>query len=87
MPTPIEAVVTEYFAAIRAMDVERCVAVFAPDAEQQDPVGAPPNFGHDAIRTFFTQIFSGFKLVDLTEDGPARASLAMESPSNSRALM
>jgi steroid delta-isomerase len=68
MPTPIEAVVTEYFAAIRAMDVERCVAVFAPDAEQQDPVGAPPNFGHDAIRTFFTQIFSGFKLVDLTED-------------------
>jgi steroid Delta-isomerase len=68
MPTPIERTVVEYFGAIRAMDVERCVAVFAEDAEQHDPVGAPPNIGHEAIRSFFTQIFSGFKTVALTED-------------------
>ncbi len=59
--------VTEYFAAIRAMDVERCVAVFAPNAEQHDPMGTPPNVGHDAIRAFFTHIFSGFKTTALTE--------------------
>lgn len=69
MPTLTEQAVAEYFAAIRAMDVERCVAVFAPDAEQQDPVGTPPNIGHEAIRVFFTQIFSGFKVVGLMEDG------------------
>lgn len=69
MPTPTEKTVAEYFAAIRAMDVERCVAVFAPDAEQHDPVGAPPNVGHQAIRAFFTGIFGGFKSVSLVEDG------------------
>ena len=69
MTTLTEQTVAEYFAAIRAMDVERCVAVFSPDAEQQDPVGAPPNIGHEAIRAFFTQIFSGFQLVGLMEDG------------------
>lgn len=68
MPTTTEKTVAEYFAAIRAMDVERCVAVFAPDAEQHDPVGAPPNIGHEAIRAFFANIFSGFPSVSLTED-------------------
>ena len=68
MSTPAEQAVAEYFAAIRAMDVERCVAVFESNAEQHDPVGAPPNIGHDAIRTFFTNIFSGFQNVALTED-------------------
>lgn len=68
MPSLTEQTVTEYFAAIRAMDVERCMALFALNAEQQDPVGTPPNFGHDAIRAFFTQVFSGFQQVGLTED-------------------
>ncbi len=67
MSTPIEQTVAEYFAAIRSMDVERCVTVFAPDAEQHDPVGMPPNVGTGAIRAFFTQIFSGFQVVGLTE--------------------
>jgi steroid delta-isomerase len=40
-----------------------------PDAEQHDPVGPPPNFGHDAIRVFFTQIVSGFQVLGLTEEG------------------
>jgi steroid delta-isomerase len=67
MPSSTEQTVAEYFTAIRAMDVERCVAVFAPDAEQYDPVGTPPNIGHEAIRAFFTRIFGGFKSVGLTE--------------------
>ena len=67
MPTLTEQAVVEYFAAIRAMDVDRCVAVFAPNAEQHDPVGTPPNIGHEAIRAFFSRIFSGFQTVGLTE--------------------
>jgi steroid delta-isomerase len=69
MATLTEQAVVEYFAAIRAMDVERCVAVFAATAEQHDPVGTPPNIGHNAIRAFFTKIFSGFRVIGLTEDG------------------
>ena len=68
MPTPTEETVAEYFAAIRAMDTDRCVAVFAPDAEQHDPVGAPVNVGHEAIRAFFVGIFTGFRTVGLTEN-------------------
>jgi hypothetical protein len=48
MPTLTEQAVAECFAAIRAMDGERCVAVLAPDPEQQDPVGTPPKIGHAA---------------------------------------
>ena len=68
MSISAEQTIAEYFAAIRAMDVERCVAVFAPDAVQHDPVGTPPNVGHAAIRAFFTGIFAGFEEVGLTED-------------------
>ena len=68
MSTLTEQTVAEYFSAIRAMDVERCVAVFALDGEQHDPVGTPPNIGHEAIRAFFTYIVSGFQVIGLTED-------------------
>jgi steroid delta-isomerase len=68
MATLTEQTVAEYFAAIRANDVERCVAVFAHDAVQHDPVGTPPNIGTDSIRAFFTGIFAGFQTVGLTEN-------------------
>jgi steroid delta-isomerase len=67
MATLTEQTVAEYFAAVRAMDADRFLALFAPDAEQHDPVGAPVNVGHDAIRAFITGIFSSFQTVGLTE--------------------
>ncbi len=67
MPTPTEHTVAEYFAGLRAMDTERCVALFAPEAIQIDPVGTPPNVGTEAIRGFFDTIFTSFKLLSLTE--------------------
>jgi steroid delta-isomerase len=45
--------VAEYFAATRAMDAERWVAVFAEDATSHDPVGAPAMNGHGAARISF----------------------------------
>jgi steroid delta-isomerase len=60
--------VAEYFSALRAMDVDRCVNTFAPTGESHDPVGAPPLLGHDALRQFLTGIFSLFETVGLTED-------------------
>ena len=80
MSTRAEQTVAEYFASIRAMDVERCLALFAPGAEQQDPVGAPANTGKEAIHAFFTQIFAGFQEVTVTEDSvfPGGNSVAVK---------
>lgn len=67
-PDVIARGIKAYFAAIRAMDVEAWVATFAPDAMSYDPVGAPPNVGHDALRQFFNAIAGAFKTVNMTED-------------------
>ena len=60
--------VAEYFAAIRAMDINRLMTAFTPNAELYDPVGTPPKIGAEVIRAFFAQTFSSFQLVSLTEN-------------------
>jgi steroid delta-isomerase len=67
MSTPTEQTIAEYFAAIRAMDVERWVNTFTPDATSHDPVGTPPKVGHDALRAFLASLTTSYKSVDLTE--------------------
>jgi steroid delta-isomerase len=68
MATLTEQAVSEYFAAIRAMDVERWISLFAPDAVSHDPVdGPPPLVGHDALRAFLTHMMASFRRVSLTE--------------------
>ena len=68
MSHPCEKVVAEYFAAIRAMDADRFVDTFAPDAVSHDPVGTPPLQGHEALRQFITGINNSFQSINLTED-------------------
>ena len=68
MSTTVQHAVAEYFAAIRAMDVQRWVNTFAPDAVSHDPVGKPPLHGHDELGKFLAQILSGFDTVGLTEN-------------------
>jgi len=68
MPTPAEAV-AEYFAAIRAMNPDRWVAAFAPDAVSHDPVGAPPHIGRAALHAFISGIGSMAESINLTEEG------------------
>ena len=55
----IEHTMADYFAAIRALDADACAATFAEDGIQEDPVGTPPNRGHDAIRQFFATFING----------------------------
>ena len=62
------AAVAEYFAAIRAMDADRWVAGFAPDAVNHDPVGAPPLENNAARLAFLTGIAAGFESLGLFED-------------------
>ena len=63
-----EKVVSDYFAAIRAMDVNSWLATFAEDAVSHDPVGAPPMRGHAALRQFFEGIAGAFEQVGIFED-------------------
>ena len=64
----IQKAVADYFAAIRAMDLEAWIATFAPDAISYDPVGTAPHCGHEALRQFFQGIAGAFEQVGLTED-------------------
>lgn len=67
MPTCQETI-SEYFAAIRAMDADRFANTFTPDGITHDPVGTPPHSGRAQIREFISGIMSGFESVGLTED-------------------
>ncbi len=60
--------VADYFAAIRAMDADAWLSTLAADAVTHDPVGAPPNNGHAALRQFFEGIAGAFEKVRLFED-------------------
>ena len=68
MTSATASAVAEYFAALRAMDAERWVAVFAPDAISHDPLGTPPHHGHEALRRFILSILALWTEVGLTED-------------------
>jgi steroid delta-isomerase len=68
MPSRIETAVTEYFGALKTLDVDRYVNSFAPDAEAHDPVGTPPHRGHEALRQFLTSIKGAWQSVGLTTD-------------------
>ena len=68
MPNSCEQTVAEYFAAIRALDPERWANTFTPDAISEDPVGAPPIVGHEALKNFLGHIKTSFASVSLAED-------------------
>lgn len=53
----VEALVRTYVDAVGRQDVDACTALFAQDAVQEDPLGSPPNVGHEAIRAFFEKSF------------------------------
>jgi steroid delta-isomerase len=66
----MEAAVHEYVAAFDAGSPERVAALFAPDANVEDPIGSPAHNGHDAILGFYTaSMQTGAKL---KLDGPVR---------------
>ncbi|MBI3940406.1 MAG: nuclear transport factor 2 family protein [Acidobacteria bacterium] len=64
----MQKIISEYFAAIRAMDCARWVATFAEDAVSYDPADSPPVRGHENLRRFFTAVTAAFQKVGLTED-------------------
>ena len=50
----IEQLVRSYLDSLSRGDIEGRLALFAPDATFEDPVGSAPMVGHDALRAFWT---------------------------------
>jgi len=64
------AAVHGYVDAFDKGDPEAVVALFAPDAIVEDPIGTPPKVGHEAIREFYAaSMQTGAKL---RLEGPIR---------------
>lgn len=73
MPTAeyMRDIVDQYVTAINAGDMQAVIALYADDAEVEDPAGTVPKRG-DAILEFYTNAFSGGAKVALS--GPVRLS-------------
>ncbi|MBV6508535.1 MAG: Steroid Delta-isomerase [Acidimicrobiales bacterium] len=67
-------VVGRYIAANTAGDVDAIVALYAPDATVEDPIGSEPHQGHDAIRSFYESTQALADEVELVSTGPVRVA-------------
>lgn len=56
MAREIRDVVEQYVKLVGAGPTEDIVALYAPDAVVEDPIGTEPKQGHDAIREFYDVI-------------------------------
>ncbi len=64
--------VESYVAAYNAADLEAMLALFAPDASMEDPVGAEPQRGREAIAALYRL---GFEMgIQLALEGPVRCT-------------
>lgn len=58
MAREIRDVVEQYVKLVGSGPTEDIVALYAPDAVIEDPIGTEPKQGHDAIREFYDVIAS-----------------------------
>jgi steroid delta-isomerase len=72
--TTIRSAVEAYTSAFTAGDQDAYVALFAPDAWIEDPVGTDRHQGHDAIAAFFAQMSSMADSIELRLTGPVRVA-------------
>lgn len=68
-PDAIRTTVEQYLARF-ADDREGWLALWAPDATMEDPVGSPVRHGIDAIAEFYDQSQASADRVELRADGP-----------------
>ena len=68
----MKAAMQAYFDQFNAGDVEAVVALFAPDAPVEDPVGSAPHVGTAAIRAAFAAVLANRP--HLTLSAPPRGS-------------
>jgi steroid delta-isomerase len=72
--TTIRATVEAYCAAFTAGDRDAYVALFAPDAWVEDPVGTPRHEGSEAVGKFFDGARGLTEVIELRQTGPVRVA-------------
>jgi steroid delta-isomerase len=70
----IQATMARYVELVDAGDIDGILALYAPDAVVEDPVGQVPLAGLDAIERFYRDGLGTMK-VSATLTGPVRATL------------
>lgn len=73
-PDDIRATIDEYTARFSAADKDGWLALFAPDATIEDPVGSEVRTGVDSIGEFWDAVRSMTPEVALTRTGPVRVA-------------
>lgn len=66
--TQIRDVVEQYVKLVGSGPTEDIVALYAPDAVIEDPMGTEPRRGHDAIREFYDVLASLERETELRPD-------------------
>jgi steroid delta-isomerase len=64
----VASVVTRFYAALRANDVDAWVSLFGADSTARDPVGTTPHRGHGGLRDFLSGVLRQFESFGLTEE-------------------
>ena len=83
----VASMVTSYYAALRANDVDAWVSLFAADATARDPVGTPPHRGHDGLRDVLSGVLRQFESFGLTEEGSSASPEGRLSDGRGRAAV
>lgn len=71
-PADIAFTVNQYLERFTAGDRDGWLALWAPEATMEDPVGTPLKVGHDQIGTFFDESRAMADEVRLVGTGPVR---------------
>ena len=71
----IRATVEAYCAAFSAGDQDAYVALFAPDAWIEDPVGSPRVEGHEGHRRVLHRVEAMADSIELRQTGPVRVAV------------
>ena len=68
----VKQLLQRYVDHINAGEVDKLIALFAEDAEIEDPIGSGPRRGHEELRIFYQAALS--RGVQIVVEGPIRGS-------------
>jgi steroid Delta-isomerase len=77
MPAPehMRDVMLRYAERLSVQDIDGIMALFAPDAVLEDPIGTEAKRGHDAIRAFYLEGFAQTaNTMTMTAEGAVRVA-------------
>jgi ketosteroid isomerase-like protein len=85
MTTELPAAVSDYFAAVNALDRVAYLACFSSDVRLRDPYGGPVRLGVEGLHRFFDGMEATWTSFLMTPEGDYRAGERVAVPWQARA--